>query len=127
MLVQRGQPASGTSIAGSSISPSGVPVDERLTAEATLPLWTRTQQVRQTSTAIQTGDSVRYRFVDGRDPEAFVTIVPYDSNAKLGMLNAETAVAKALLGCEEGDEADVALPNARRRLRVLSIHKPRGS
>jgi transcription elongation GreA/GreB family factor len=97
--------------------------DELLTTESELPLWTRSSEARKPSLAAEVGDSVRYCFVDAQEDEAFVTIVPYESKPNLGLINAETAVAKTLLGLEEGHEREVLLPGGRRRLRVLSVHK----
>ena len=97
--------------------------DELLTTESELPSWTRSCEARKPSSAAEMGDSVRYCFVDAQEDEAFVTIVPYESKPNLGLINAETAVAKTLLGLEEGQEREALLPGGRRRLRVLSIRK----
>jgi very-short-patch-repair endonuclease len=83
------------------------------------------REPQRMSSAVEVGDSVRYCFADTPNDEAFVTIVPYESNPTLGIINAETAVAKALLGREKGEEFEVALPSGRRRLRVLAVHKHR--
>ena len=98
---------------------------ELLAGEPTLPLWTSARKPQRMSLAVEVGDSVRYCFADTPNDEAFVTIVPYKSNPTLGMINAETAVAKALLGHEKGGELEVALPSGHRRLRVLAVHKHR--
>jgi transcription elongation GreA/GreB family factor len=78
------------------------------------------------SSALKVGlrDSVRYCFVDSLDDDAFVTIVDSQSNPDLGLLNKNTAVARALLGAAIGQEREVALPMGKRRLRVLEILAP---
>ena len=79
---------------------------------------------KKPSSCVKIGDSVWYCFVDAEDDKAFVTIVPYHSNRNLGLINAETAIAKALLGGEKGREVDALFPpTGRRRLRILHIHK----
>jgi len=65
----------------------------------------------------------RIAVASDQDEEAFVTIVPYESNPNLGLINCNTAIAKALLGRCLNDEADVALPHEKKRLRVLQIQK----
>ena len=95
---------------------------ELLDSASTLPLWQLVPEAVTVSTGAAVGDSVRYRFVD-EDEEAFVTLVPYESNPNLGMINVDTPVGRALLGRADGDECEVMLPTGKRRIRVIKVEK----
>ena len=95
---------------------------ELVNSSSTLPLWQHVPDQVTVSTGAAVGDSVRYRFVDD-DEEAFVTLVPYESNPNLGMINMDTPVARALLGRADGDECEVMLPTGKRSIRVIKVEK----
>jgi transcription elongation factor GreA len=95
---------------------------ELLDSASTLPLWQLVPEPVTVSTGAAVGDSVRYRFVD-EDEEAFVTLVPYESNPNLGMINVDTPVGRALRGRADGDECEVMLPTGKRRIRVVKVEK----
>jgi very-short-patch-repair endonuclease len=91
--------------------------------ESGFALGTNPNSKQSISDRVEVGDSVRYCAASDQDDEVFVTIVPYESNPNLGLINCNTAIAKALLGCRQNDEVDVALPHETKRLRVLQIQK----
>ncbi len=98
---------------------------ELLDSVSTLPLWQHVPEPVTVSAGAAVGDSVRYRFLD-EDEEAFVTLVPYESNPNLGMINKDTPVARALLGRADGDECEVMLPTGKRRIRIVKVEKRSG-
>lgn len=106
------------------ISPRPTPADD-LFRPATQPAagLTPTAPVA-TTPRVEVDDSVRYRLINGSEDEVFVTIVEGASNPILGMINRETAIAKALIGMEQGQEREVLLPEGKRTLRVVELLKP---
>jgi transcription elongation factor GreA len=60
---------------------------------------------------IDTDEKLSYRIV-GVD----------EADVKAGLLCYSTPIARALLGKEEGDEVDVAVPSGVRRFEVLEVH-----
>ncbi len=60
---------------------------------------------------IDTEEELSYRIV-GED----------EADVKAGMLAFSTPIARALLGKEEGDEVDVAVPGGMRRFEILAVH-----
>jgi very-short-patch-repair endonuclease/transcription elongation GreA/GreB family factor len=92
---------------------------ELLPSESALPL----RNNKNTMPRAQNGDSVRYCFIDSPNEESFVTIVETESKPHLGLLNCETAIAKALLGLATGEDCEASLPGGRRTLRLLELHQ----
>ena len=58
----------------------------------------------------QTGDQVRYQIV-GED----------EADLKLGLINVSSPIARALIGKEEGDSAEVQAPGGIRRYEIVSV------
>ena len=104
------------------------PPSVSITNNANEVLSTRTEplsnlDIGPQASRVEVGDSVRYSFPDLTDGELFVTIVESDSNPDLSLINRDTAIAKALLGMEVGQDCDVNLPDGRHRIRVSEIHR----
>lgn len=74
---------------------------------------------------VQVGDSVEFIFTDDPADEIWVLITAEPSNPKLGLINLETPLARALLGAQAASEVSAHLPGGSRKLRVIHIHKPR--
>jgi hypothetical protein len=74
---------------------------------------------------VQVGDSVELIFTDDPADEIWVLITAEPSNPKLGLINLETPLARALLGAQAASEVSAHLPGGSRKLRVIDIHKPR--
>ncbi|MEI9898165.1 MAG: AAA domain-containing protein [Chthoniobacter sp.] len=73
---------------------------------------------------IQIGDSVEFIFTDEPADEIWVLITSEPSNPKLGLINLDTPLARALLGAQATNEVNAHLPGGSRKLRVLHVHKP---
>ena len=58
-----------------------------------------------------TGDQVKYQIV-GED----------EADLKLGLINISSPIARALIGKEEGDVAEVQAPGGVRRYEVVAVH-----
>ena len=58
-----------------------------------------------------TGDAVKYQIV-GED----------EADLKLGLINISSPIARALIGKEEGDVAEVQAPGGVRRYEVVAVH-----
>jgi transcription elongation factor GreA len=58
----------------------------------------------------KTGDSVRYQIV-GED----------EADLKLGLINVSSPIARALIGKEEGDTAEVQAPGGVRRYEIVAV------
>lgn len=92
-----------------------------LPVEGELPLW---KAEHSNSASIEIGDSIRYSFTDEPDDIAFVTLVVEPSNPKIGTINIDTAIGRALRGLSKGDERAVELPLGKRTFKVIEILKP---
>lgn len=91
-----------------------------LAPEADLPLWNRPASVVP---RIGVGDSIRYSFTDAPTDVFFETLVDEPSNPKIGTINRETAIGRALMGMTVGEDKELILPAGPRRLRVIEILK----
>lgn len=89
--------------------------------EAGLPLWNAPAKQEP---RVEVGDSIRYSFTDDPEDVSFATLVDETSNPKIGTMNRDTVVGRALLGMTAFEEKEVPLPMGRRRLRVVEILKP---
>ena len=58
-----------------------------------------------------TGDAVKYQIV-GED----------EADLKQGLINVSSPIARALIGKEEGDVAEVQAPGGIKRYEVLAVH-----
>jgi len=58
-----------------------------------------------------TGDKVRYQIV-GED----------EADLKLGLINISSPIARALIGKEEGDTAEVQAPGGVKRYEIVAVH-----
>jgi transcription elongation GreA/GreB family factor len=73
---------------------------------------------------VEVGDRVTYCLVDDPDERHSVMIIDSESNAKMGIVNEQTPLARALLGLSPGDIGDLELPGQKvRQLRVLKIQR----
>lgn len=59
----------------------------------------------------ESGDTVKYQIV-GED----------EADLKLGLVNISSPIARALIGKEQGDTAEVKAPGGLRRYEVMSVH-----
>ena len=57
------------------------------------------------------GDAVKYQIV-GED----------EANLKLGLINVSSPIARALIGKEEGDTAEVQAPGGVKRYEIVAVH-----
>lgn len=73
---------------------------------------------------VEVGNRVTYCFVDNPTEKYTVLIVDSASNPKMGILNENTAVARALLGLSQGETGELQLPDGTvKTLRVLKVHR----
>lgn len=73
---------------------------------------------------VEVGDRITYCFVDNPQDKHTVQIVDSASNPKMNIVNENTPVALALLGCAVGEEGVLETPGGTgRKLRVLKIHR----
>ncbi|MHB9117304.1 MAG: DUF4011 domain-containing protein [Burkholderiales bacterium] len=73
---------------------------------------------------VEVGDRVTYCPLDAPDDRHSVLIVDSASNAKMGIVNEETPLARALLGLSPGDVGILEIPGQNpRQLRVLKIQR----
>lgn len=80
-------------------------------------------EIEQLLPTVEVGDTVTYVFWDLPDYEETVTIVSTRSIPEEGIINAETLIAKSLLGRSQGDTVEVLLPKAKRHLEIREILK----
>jgi hypothetical protein len=67
----------------------------------------QTQKARTNGCAVEIGDTVRVKYLNGSQKTLQVMISRSKSDPSQGIVHCETPVAKALLGAEEGDEVEV--------------------
>jgi transcription elongation GreA/GreB family factor len=73
---------------------------------------------------VEVGDRVTYCPLDAPDDKHSVLIVDSTSNAKMGIVNEEAPLARALLGLSPGDVGALEIPGHNpRQLRVLKIQR----
>ena len=73
---------------------------------------------------VEVGDRVTYCLVADPNERHSVLIVDSESNAKMGIINEQTPLARALLGLSPGDVGDLDIPGQRtRQLHVLKIQR----
>jgi len=73
---------------------------------------------------VELGDRVTYCLLDAPEERHTVMIVDSESNARMGIINERTPLARALLGCSLGDIAELDIAgNKIRQLRVLKIQR----
>jgi very-short-patch-repair endonuclease len=73
---------------------------------------------------VEVGDRITYCFADNPQDKHTVQIVDSASNPKMNIVNENTPVALALLGCAVGEEGFLEAPGGPgRKLRVLKIHR----
>lgn len=73
---------------------------------------------------VEVGDRVTYCPVDDSNGRHSVLIVDSESNAKMGIVNEQTPLARALLGLSPGDVAELEVAGQRnRQLRVLKVQR----
>lgn len=72
---------------------------------------------------IRADDTVVYCFTDKEDQIKTVQIVTSPNQPDMGIISANSPIARALIGAEVGDEVEVHLPTGVRTLRVLEIEK----
>lgn len=73
---------------------------------------------------VEVGDRVTYCPLDAPDDRHSVLIVDSTSNAKMGIVNEQTPLARALLGLSPGDVGVLEIPGQPpRRLRMLKIQR----
>jgi transcription elongation GreA/GreB family factor len=73
---------------------------------------------------VEVGDRVTYCPVDAPNDRHAVLIVDSQSNAKRGVINEETPVARALLGLSPGDVGELEIGGRKnRQLRVLKVQR----
>ncbi len=76
-------------------------------------------------TKVKLFDEVSYQFADDSDQVLrTVTIVPTQSDPDQGFINQRSAIGRALIGSETGEEAEVSLPDGDRTIIVKKIIKP---
>ena len=67
----------------------------------------QTQKARTNGRAVEVGDTVRVKYLNGSQKTLQVMISRSKSDPSQGIVYCETPIAKALLGAEEGDEVEV--------------------
>lgn len=73
---------------------------------------------------VEVGDRVTYCSLDDTEDRHSVLIVDSASNAKMGIVNEETPLAKALLGLSSGDVGNLEISGQKpRQLRVLKVQR----
>jgi hypothetical protein len=73
---------------------------------------------------VEVGDRITYCFVAIPQEKHTVQIVDSASNPKMNIVNENTPLALALLGCAVGEEGVIATPGrTEQKLRVLKIHR----
>jgi transcription elongation GreA/GreB family factor len=73
---------------------------------------------------VEVGDRVTYCRADDPAERHSVLIVDSESNVKMGLVNENTPLARALLGLAPGDEGVLEVPGARPRvLRVIKVQR----
>lgn len=73
---------------------------------------------------VEVGDRVTYCPVDDPNDKHSVLIVDSPSNVKMGIINAQTPLAQALLGLSPGDVAELVVAGQRnRQLHVLKVQR----
>ena len=73
---------------------------------------------------VEVGDRVTYVVLESPDERHTVQIVDSASNARLGILNEDTPVARALIGLGNGDDSELHVPGQPvRHLRLIKIHR----
>jgi len=73
---------------------------------------------------VEVGDRVTYVVLEVPDERHTVQIVDSASNARLGILNEDTPVARALIGLGNGDEGELHVTGQPvRHLRLVKIHR----
>jgi very-short-patch-repair endonuclease len=75
------------------------------------------------SVIIEIGDTVTYRRIDHHEPSRTVTIVSGKGDPAAGVINYDTALAKALLGAARGENVTVRLPAGAATVVVETIVK----
>ena len=77
-----------------------------------------------TDAFVEVGDRVTYCVTQAPDERHTVQIVDSPSNLRLGLLNEETPLARALLGNAAGDESSFHVPgHPPRTVRIVKIHR----
>jgi len=73
---------------------------------------------------VEVGDRVAYCFVDTPEERHSVMIVDTESNPRLGLVNENTPLAKALLNSSVGDEPEIEVKGSPTKVvRVLKIQR----
>ena len=73
---------------------------------------------------MEVGDRVTYCLADDPAERHSVLIVDSESNVRMGIVNEQTPLAKALLGLSPGDVGDLEIPGQKtRQLHVLKVQR----
>lgn len=92
------------------------------------PATVEEKPIRQ-ALAVQLFDNVIYRMIkeDGKEEKRAAQIVPTQGDPGMGTINQNSAIARALLGSEKGDEIEAILPIGEVTLVVQEIQKASSS
>ena len=73
---------------------------------------------------VEVGDRVTYCLVGDPNERHSILIVDSESNAKMGIVNEQTPLARSLLGLSPGEIGDMEIPGQKaRQLRVLKVQR----
>lgn len=103
-------------------------VDEEISegedSESAVPSTVGQSQINEEN-RVKLFDEVSYQFIDDSEQVLrTVTIVPTQSDPDQGFINQRSAIGRALIGSETGEEAEVSLPDGDRTIIVKEIIKP---
>ena len=92
--------------------------------ESAVPSTVEQSQINEEN-RVKLFDEVSYQFIDGSEQVLrTVTIVPTQSDPDQGFINQRSAIGRALIGSETGEEVEVSLPDGDRTIIVKEIIKP---
>lgn len=74
---------------------------------------------------VRFGSTVKLEDIDSEEELIYTIVGRTESNPDIGLISFHTPLARGLMGKEEGDEVEIALPNGKKEFEILEVlYKP---